>query len=126
MVLAADRLPYGKVHVGFAQGTSVPAVKSFNGALAAKSFWKGLMKRIATLLVGLALMLVPSSAFAQSSQCQAYNPQLCTVSNQNEGTTSSSQGTLPFTGLDVALLAVGGGGLLGVGLVVRGLSRRMN
>jgi hypothetical protein len=85
------------------------------------------MKRIATLLVGLALIVAivaPSSAFAQSSQCQAYNPQLCTVSDQNDGTTSS--GTLPFTGLDVALLAVGGGGLLGIGLVVRGLSRRIN
>jgi hypothetical protein len=84
------------------------------------------MKRIATLLVGLALMLAPGSAFAQSSsECQAYNPQLCNISDQNESTTTS-EGTLPFTGLDVALLAVGGGGLLGAGLVVRRLSRRPN
>jgi hypothetical protein len=82
------------------------------------------MKRIATLLAGLALMAAPSSALAQSSsECQAYNPQLCTVNDQNDANTS---GTLPFTGLDVALLAVGGGGLLGAGLVVRQLSRRMN
>jgi hypothetical protein len=85
------------------------------------------MKRIATLLAGLALMAAPSSALAQSSsECQAYNPQLCSVSDENGTTTTSSEGTLPFTGLDVALLAVGGGGLLGAGLAVRGLSRRMN
>jgi hypothetical protein len=84
------------------------------------------MKRIAMLMVGLALMLAPSTALAQeSSTCQAYNPQLCSVSSQT-GTTSSSEGTLPFTGLDVALLAVGGGGLLACGLVVRRLSRRLD
>jgi hypothetical protein len=41
-------------------------------------------------------------------------------------TTESSEGTLPFTGLDVALLVIGGGTLLGAGLVVRRLSRRPN
>ena len=35
---------------------------------------------------------------------------------------TSASGTLPFTGLDVALLAAGGGGLLGIGLVVRRFS----
>jgi hypothetical protein len=93
------------------------------------------MKRIATIIVGLALVL-PSAAFASgSSTCQSYNPQLCSVAGnsaaQNSGTgdssspttASSSTGTLPFTGLDVVLLAVGGGTLLGAGLVVRRLSR---
>jgi hypothetical protein len=85
------------------------------------------MKRIATLLVGLVLVLAPSTAFAQeSSTCQAYNPQLCTVSSQSTATTSTSSGTLPFTGLDVGLLAVGGGALLGAGLVVRRLSQRLD
>jgi hypothetical protein len=86
------------------------------------------MKRIATLLAGAAIMLAPSTALAQeSSTCQAYNPKLCNVStDQNDGTTTTSEGTLPFTGLDVALLAVGGGGLLGAGLVVRRLSRRLD
>lgn len=79
------------------------------------------MKRIATLIVGIALM-VPGSALAQSSStCQAYNPQLCPVT-----TTTTTSSTLPFTGLDAILLAAGGGGLLGAGLVVRRLSRRLN
>jgi hypothetical protein len=80
------------------------------------------MKRIAMLVAVLALMAAPATAFAQeSSTCEAYNPQLCT-----SHTTTTSDGTLPFTGLDVALLALGGGGLLGAGLVVRRLSRRLN
>jgi hypothetical protein len=81
------------------------------------------MRRIALLLVGMALLLGPSSALASSSTCQAYNPQTCSVTTS---TTSTSSGTLPFTGLDVALLAAGGGALLATGLVVRGLSRRLN
>jgi hypothetical protein len=83
------------------------------------------MKRIATLVASIALLTAPASAMAQeSSTCQAYNPQLCTVSSdQGDATTS---GTLPFTGLDVGLLALGGGGLLGAGLVIRRLSRQMN
>jgi hypothetical protein len=82
------------------------------------------MKRIATLLVGISLMLAPSAALASSSStCQAYNPQLC--SNVSAASTSTS-GTLPFTGLDVVLLAAGGGTLVGAGLVVRRLSRRLD
>jgi hypothetical protein len=82
------------------------------------------MKRIATLLVGISLMLAPSAALASSSStCQAYNPQLC--SSVSAASTSTS-GTLPFTGLDVVLLAAGGGMLVGAGLVVRRLSRRLD
>jgi hypothetical protein len=84
------------------------------------------MKRIVTLLVGIALML-PAAALAQgSSTCQSYNPQLCSVNTSATATAASAQGTLPFTGLDVVLLAVGGGALLGAGLVVRRLSRQQN
>jgi hypothetical protein len=84
------------------------------------------MKRIATLAAVIGLMIMPASAFAQeSSTCEAYNPQLCT--NIHNDASTGSDGTLPFTGLDVALLAVGGGGLLGAGLVIRRLSRnRLN
>jgi hypothetical protein len=77
------------------------------------------MKRIVILAVGMALLL-SSSAAAQSSTCQAYNPQLC---SPGTSTSSGSGTTLPFTGLDIALLAIGGGTLLGAGLVVRRLSR---
>ena len=80
------------------------------------------MRRIAMLVAVLALMVAPATAFAQdSSTCEAYNPQLCTSHTEN-----NSDATLPFTGLDVALLALGGGGLLGAGLVVRRMSRRLN
>jgi len=83
------------------------------------------MKRIATLAAGIALM-APGTALAESSStCEAYNPQTCN-SITPQSTTTTSDGTLPFTGLDVALLAVGGGTLLGAGVVVRRLSRRLD
>jgi hypothetical protein len=47
-------------------------------------------------------------------------------SSTNATNTTSSSGTLPFTGLDVVLLAAGGGTLLGAGFVVRRLSRRLD
>jgi hypothetical protein len=75
------------------------------------------MKRFATLLVGLALMVAPCSAFAQgTSECQTYGSETCNV-------TVSDGSTLPFTGIDVGLLVVVGGGLLGAGFAVRRLSR---
>lgn len=88
-----------------------------------RSSKKGIMKRIAALAVVIALM-VPGTALAQgSSTCQAYNPQTCAVTRNAP---SSRAGSLPFTGLDVGLLAAGGGVLLGAGLVVRRLSRRLD
>ncbi len=83
------------------------------------------MRRIATLAAGIALM-APGTALAESSStCEAYNPQTCnSIDPQQSG--STSEGTLPFTGLDVALLAAGGGTLLGAGVVVRRLSRRLD
>jgi hypothetical protein len=78
------------------------------------------MRRIATLLVlGIALLLPGGALAAGSSTCQAYNPQSCTP-------TTVSDGTLPFTGLDVVLLLAGGGTLLAAGFVVRRLSRRVD
>lgn len=83
------------------------------------------MKRIVMLVVVVAALMVPAAAFADSSTCQAYNPQLCESSSAGT-TTDASEGTLPFTGLDVALLAAGGGTLLAAGFVVRRLSNRPN
>jgi hypothetical protein len=71
-------------------------------------------------------LMLPSVALGQSSTCQAYNPQLCETSSGTTTTQPTSTGTLPFTGLDVALLAAGGATLLGAGFVVRRLSRRPN
>lgn len=71
--------------------------------------------------------MAPGTALADSSStCEAYNPQTCSSIQPQQSTTSTSDGTLPFTGLDVALLAVGGGTLLGAGVVVRRLSRRLD
>lgn len=96
------------------------------------------MKRIATLVAGiaLALTLLPSLALASGNPtCQSYSPQLCTVvSNASasrttaatSATTATSSSTLPFTGLDVVFLAAGGATLLGAGLVVRRLSRSVD
>ena len=81
------------------------------------------MKRIATLAASIALM-VPGVALAEgNSTCQAYNPQLCSITHTPPSAPGS---TLPFTGLDVALLLGGGATLLGAGLIVRRLSRRLS
>jgi hypothetical protein len=90
------------------------------------------MKRIAAVfIVGLALAL-PGSALATScnSSNSSYGGQDCQVSNNAQSkttptTVAASTSSLPFTGLDVVLLAAGGGTLLGVGLVVRRMSRNL-
>lgn len=86
------------------------------------------MKRVATLIAVIASLALPSMALAVgSSTCSAYNPQDCTPVSTNvsasQTLSSSSASTLPFTGLDVVLLAAGGSALLGAGLVVRRFSR---
>jgi len=99
------------------------------------------MRRIAVLIVGLMLMVAPASALAQgSSTCQGYSPQTAGVVGSNGSTgngactqnvdatrtvSTVSQGTLPFTGLDISLLIAGSLVLLGAGLVVRRFSRRL-
>ncbi|HEY5430567.1 MAG TPA: hypothetical protein VIK04_15730 [Solirubrobacteraceae bacterium] len=84
------------------------------------------MKRIAILIATVGALLLPSAALANSSTCQQYSSQDCnasTVAQTTSTTQTTSAGTLPFTGLDVVLLAAGGATLLGAGLVVRRLSR---
>lgn len=82
------------------------------------------MKRLATLVAVVGLLLAPGAAFANST-CQQYSSQSCTPASmtQTVASATASRGTLPFTGLDVVLLAAGGGTLLGAGLVVRRMSR---
>ena len=71
------------------------------------------MKRLAIIVVSLLLMIAAPAASAQSSTCTSYT-QGCIPTTPTPHT-----GTLPFTGLDLALLVVGGGALLGLGLVIR-------
>jgi hypothetical protein len=93
------------------------------------------MKRIiVTAVAVIALLALPSIALANnSSTCSAYKQQTCqVVDNQNTGSADgptiaatpvdASTGSLPFTGLDIGLLAAGGVVLVGAGLAVRRLS----
>jgi hypothetical protein len=102
------------------------------------------MKRISLLVGVLFILMAPSVAFAQSSSCESstgeqYGAETCpaltstastspgTATTDATGTTATSAAsTLPFTGLDVVLLVVGGGALLSAGFVVRRVSRRLN
>jgi hypothetical protein len=80
------------------------------------------MKRIvATAIAVLALLALPAAAFASgSSTCSSYNPQLCQVVDHTSVASTGSQ--LPFTGLDIGLVAAGGVVLIGAGLAARKLS----
>lgn len=81
------------------------------------------MKRIFTAIFVATMLLFPAASFADSSSsCLAYNaPSVCNAS-ASRTVSSASADTLPFTGLDVALLVAGGVTLLGAGLIVRKLS----
>jgi hypothetical protein len=89
------------------------------------------MKRIVMLAAMVGALVLPGAAFASgSSTCHSYSAELCQVVGDTTAsqatttsTTATSAGTLPFTGLDVGLLVVGGAVLLGAGLVVRRFSR---
>ena len=85
------------------------------------------MKRTLALVIGVVALMLPGAAFAAgSATCQAYNPQTCsTNANSTVQATTATAKTLPFTGLNVGLLVLGGGTLLGAGLVVRRLSRNV-
>ena len=85
------------------------------------------MRRIATFAATLALLAMAPAVSQASSTCQAYNPQTCKIISSNQTTaTDASVGTLPFTGLDAILLVVGGGTMVGIGLAVRRLARRLD
>lgn len=87
---------------------------------------------IALIAVIVALVLAPA-ALAQQSSVETYGGQGNEVANVTEGADpgngegnpagtasagSGGEGTLPFTGLDIGLLAAGGALLFGVGLVL--------
>jgi hypothetical protein len=87
------------------------------------------MKPIAALVLVIALIVPATALAAGSSTCQGYKRQTCNVvsTTQSGGPTGATHSdSLPFTGLDVVLLLLGGATLLGTGLVVRVLTRRVN
>jgi hypothetical protein len=87
------------------------------------------MKTITTFVVGIALVLALSgTALAQSSSVDGYADQAAQIQSQVVGddsttTAGGGDGSLPFTGLDVALLAGAGGLLVAAGLGMRRLTR---
>ena len=89
------------------------------------------MKTISSLLLALALCLaLATTAFAQST-VDGYNDAAGQVQSGVDGdgtppssaTAETSSGTLPFTGLDIALFAGGGAMLVLAGLGMRRLTR---
>jgi hypothetical protein len=87
------------------------------------------MKRLILLVLVVGLMTTGSAFAASSATKGAYSGPGGVVSNLDPShntrtfSSSNSKGSLPFTGLDLALLALGGAGLVGVGMGVRRLSR---
>jgi hypothetical protein len=90
------------------------------------------MKRLILLVVVVSLMAAPT-AFGASAVRGNYSGPGGVVSNLDPSTPKSTtvshtsavsdKGKLPFTGLDLVLLACGGIALVGVGMGVRRLSR---
>lgn len=98
------------------------------------------MKRLALLMAMVALALAAAApAYAQSATSDAYAGRgggiVGTVERGNGPTAStpqqvqvanSSGGSLPFTGLDIGLLALGGVALVGVGIGLRRFARPLS
>jgi hypothetical protein len=94
--------------------------------------------RLRNITVGLALcaaMFVAAPAYGQSAAQNGYSQPAGSVQQQlggdgsdahsatTEPTASKSSGTLPFTGLDIALVVAAGGVLVAMGMGIRRLSR---
>ncbi len=82
-------------------------------------------KTISSLLVAVVLVFtLAGTALAQSS-VDGYNDQAGQIQSQvtGGGSGGGGDGSLPFTGLDVALLAGAGGLLVAAGLGMRRLTR---
>ena len=88
------------------------------------------MKNLMVLAAVVAAMLVfATSAFAQSSSIEGYNDQGGQVQAQIQPTGGGgnsgggSGGSLPFTGIDLALIGGAGGLLIALGVGMRRLTR---
>jgi len=101
------------------------------------------MKRLIMFALVVALMAA-GPAYGQSASKDTYGTPASVISNISRGgphnatashnsasvdpstssaSSGSGKGSLPFTGFDVMLLAIGGAALVGVGMGVRRLSR---
>ena len=91
-------------------------------------------KTIAAAIAALSLM-APAAAVAQSSSIEGYGPDPRSEfqgqaqrddppSSSSQGASGDDGGSLPFTGLDLGLLAAAGVVLTGVGFGMRRLTRR--
>lgn len=92
------------------------------------------MMRLRNITIGLALcvaLFVAAPAFGQSSAENGYSQPAGSVQQQlgngsddhSSATSKDNGGQLPFTGLDIALVAAAGGVLLAIGFGIRRLSR---
>jgi len=99
------------------------------------------MKRLALLMVVVALALVAAvPAYAQDATSDTYagkgggivgtvdsgNGPSASAPQQVQAANTSDNGSLPFTGLDIGLLALGGVALVGVGVGLRRFARPLS
>ncbi len=75
--------------------------------------------RIGLVVAGLAALSLPATAAAQGPTDQQYSSSLEFISQGGGGDPGSAPSGLPFTGLDVALLAAVAVGLLIAGYMLR-------
>jgi hypothetical protein len=79
------------------------------------------MRKITSLLACIVVMLVLAvPAYAQTSTQDGYSG---LAGQQQGGGGGGGGGSLPFTGLELGLMALTGAGLVGVGFAVRRASR---
>ena len=77
------------------------------------------MRRITSLLICVAFVLaLAMPAYAQTPTQDAYEG-VAGVEQDSSGDGGGSDGSLPFTGLELAVVALVGVGLLGTGIAVR-------
>lgn len=88
------------------------------------------MKRLILFVVAVSVLALPVQGFAQESSGSAYSQSDLPsgdagdpVGTAADTTAETSGGSLPFTGLDVVLIAVAGTGILALGLGMRRLTR---
>jgi hypothetical protein len=88
---------------------------------------------LATIGAIVCLAAIPASSLGQSLSNDAYSNQTTQVLGASEShettpptATTSSSGTLPFTGLQIALVALAGVVLVGSGFALRRASRSSN